>query len=101
MSRLRLTCPFCQSGVPATEDQRGQLAGCPACGATLRIPEAPWFFERLGKRHGPVSRRKLCELLAQGTLQPSDLVRQQGTERWILAADALEPVLTWDASDAE
>jgi hypothetical protein len=101
MSSLRLSCPFCQSAVPATEDQRGQLTGCPSCGATLRIPEAPWFYEKNGTRHGPVSRRRLRELLAQGTLQASDLVRQHGTQRWILIADALDPVLTQDASDSE
>jgi hypothetical protein len=91
MSSLRLTCPFCLARVPAAEDERGELVGCPACGATLRVPEAPWFFERHGQRHGPVSRKRLRELLTQGTLQPSDLVRQHGTERWVLVADAVEP----------
>jgi WD40 repeat protein/Tfp pilus assembly protein PilF len=89
MSSLQLNCPHCQVSVSAAESQRGQIICCPGCGTQLRVPEAPWHYQKNGQQFGPITRKRLRDLLSRGELQGTDLVRQVNAEQWIRAAEVV------------
>ena len=47
--------------------------------------ETHWLYRIQGKQHGPVSMTELRELATKGVLQPTDIVAQQGTDKWVAA----------------
>ena len=66
-----------------------------------RTPMAQqWFYVTHGAQHGPVSTSSLRQIAASGELQPTDLVRQEGTKEWI-AADRLKGLFTAPSQKAK
>ena len=47
--------------------------------------DTQWLYRSQGKQHGPVSMTELRELATKGVLQPTDIVAQQGTDKWVAA----------------
>ncbi len=48
-----------------------------------------WHLVRNGKRYGPFDQQALQKLIAQGQLQPGDMVRPDNSPNWIPASQAL------------
>lgn len=47
-----------------------------------------WFFKLYGLERGPVTWEVLQDLARSGDLKPSDLVRRDGDDRWVVATRA-------------
>ncbi|MBY0524632.1 MAG: GYF domain-containing protein [Gemmataceae bacterium] len=45
-----------------------------------------WFYARNKKKLGPVTRAQLEQLAASGTLTPGDMLLEEGTRKWLVAA---------------
>ncbi len=45
-----------------------------------------WYYARNKQRVGPVSFAELQRLVAVGQFQPTDMVLQEGSQKWVLAA---------------
>jgi hypothetical protein len=59
------------------------------------IPQAgavpqQWYYVKNGQRQGPVSTDQIKQLLASGSLQPSDLVWKEGMSQWTAASTIKE-----------
>jgi hypothetical protein len=55
---------------------------------------AQWYYQLLGEEFGPVSEASLRQLLIDGTLCNSDLVRGETSANWILLSDASIDIAT-------
>jgi hypothetical protein len=68
---------------------QGQQLVCSGCGKSFDIAGSPspavWYYARNKQKVGPFPFVALQELTALGELQPSDMVWQEGTQRWIQA----------------
>jgi hypothetical protein len=83
-------CPACKRPVPQTAVSVPASAASSA-GRPNAAPAAPgpgWFYAQNKKKHGPVQLTQLRQLASSGKLQPSDMVLQEGSGKW-LAASAL------------
>ena len=50
-----------------------------------------WFYAKDKKKQGPVSTEELRTLLSRGSLQPTDMILQEGSTRWMPASTLLQP----------
>lgn len=57
------------------------------------IVMSQWYYQLLGEEFGPISLEALQELIAQGTLSQSDQIREESSDEWQVAAEALENAL--------
>ena len=84
-----LSCPVCQTSIPANEVP-GKRIVCPDCGYLLPAPAAApetgvWFYARGRQKCGPVPMAELQRLAAASKLQPGDMVLQAGASKWVAA----------------
>jgi GYF domain 2 len=102
------TCPMCQSLLPSAN-----VYCCPNCGYILNpsadpvvpslapraesVPVAEgqrgqplWFYVKEKKKAGPVPLAYLEGLVLLGRLQRTDMIHQQGTQKWVEAGSVRE-----------
>ncbi len=65
--------------------------------ASLRSSGPGWFYVKDRQKLGPVSLDHLCQLAASGWLQPTDMVLQDGTPKWVAAGTVPELFSVADA----
>ena len=46
-------------------------------------PDAPWYYVKDRKKVGPVDLAQLRHLASAGSLQTTDMVLQDGAQRWV------------------
>ena len=57
----------------------------PARPPVVSPPSPGWFYASNKKKHGPVQLAQLRQLAAGGQLQPTDMILQEGTQKWVAA----------------
>src|SRR5258708_19023445 len=55
--------------------------------STLAATGGMWFHARDKQKHGPFTWEQLRDLVGAGTLQPDDMILEQGAARWLAARD--------------
>ncbi|MFW6044952.1 MAG: DUF4339 domain-containing protein [Planctomycetota bacterium] len=90
---ITVRCNTCGKRFKAPAKLAGQQARCP-CGEIIEVPadiqrdkpEQPrgeaWFYLDDGERTGPVSQKKLTEMLKNGNLAPDNPVWTHGMDEW-------------------
>ncbi|HKB41734.1 MAG TPA: protein kinase, partial [Gemmataceae bacterium] len=79
---LRLCCPHCTARMKAEESQRGTIIHCPECATPMRVPDAPWYYHDGQQQVGPLSLRRIRQLLDEGRLRPEDQIRRADADQW-------------------
>lgn len=51
---------------------------------------ADWYYAQGGQQYGPISHANLSNLIAQGSVQPSDLVWRDGMANWLAVTSVSE-----------
>lgn len=44
---------------------------------------ADWYYAQGGQQYGPISHQNLSDLIAQGSVQPGDMVWREGMSNWL------------------
>lgn len=60
------------------------------------IVMSQWYYQLLGEEFGPVPLDALQELIVQGTLSQSDQIREESSDEWQVAGEALEDAIARD-----
>src|SRR2546423_8719828 len=58
-----------------------------------------WFWQRNGKKVGPLSTGQLRQLAAKGQLQPEDMIQQEGS-RQVIPASSVNGLFKPSASES-
>jgi hypothetical protein len=74
--------------LPATQAVQRSAGSKPGTAPTAEVKE--WHYAKNRQKVGPVSLGELKQLLASGTLLPSDMILRPGTARWLSAASIPE-----------
>lgn len=91
MAHAILACLTCRREFLIDNALPGE-ALCPNCQSPLVSPhsaaETPcWYYAKDRRKHGPVTRAQLQQLLITGDLHPADLIVLDGSRQWLAAAE--------------
>lgn len=93
---IELTCGDCQRRLRVPDNVAGKRIKCPKCQSILRVPDGAasgglpdaWQLKTAdGSVYGPVPRRELDQWLAEGRVDASCQLLQQGAAAWQWASD--------------
>lgn len=102
----QIACPKCKTPLQVAASPSDTIVACPRCQTRMRVPaSAPpppappisvsvppavtassdWYYVQDRKKFGPLSFASLQELALTGRLAKSDMVLQNGTDKWVPA----------------
>jgi len=96
MASLTSFCPHCRAQVPVED---GQPISCPSCGHLVN--GTAWYYAKNRQKIGPVCLTNLQQLAVSGELQPSDMVLQDETKKWVTAGTISELFRTQGAAPSD
>ncbi len=91
MDPTQQLCPVCQTQFTledAQEDREGRGVFCPGCHSLVSgkmSSQARWFYARQQRKFGPYSSAQMKQFAASGKLQPSDMIWQMNSPKWVTA----------------
>lgn len=91
MDPMQQSCPVCRARFTledAVEDREGRGVFCPGCNSLVSgkiSSQARWFYARQQRKFGPYSSAQMKQFAASGKLQPSDMIWQMNSPKWVTA----------------